>query len=692
MTSDGDRNVGSGGLGAPEDWNLRSDPRYLARQNATVKKKEASFDDYDKEEWGNTSGKWGSRYVFKESSQIRACWSLIVAVMLIYTGTFFPYRLCFLEFRIDGPWPIPEYWKNMDAGMDALFWVDLVSIFFFSYTDDTGTEILDMRIIARRYLCGWFVINLLCCVPAAAFNDIGDGNVAINKGFRLARLHRVGRLFRLARLLKIFEQLSLVRETYVWRLIQSSRGIRMMNFMVGLFWVVHIMACGWALAGSVNPDASESWVARRVISKNGTLLIDQRPFDQWLHSMYFILTIFTTVGFGDMFAVSSYEIVYVCFTMMVGTVAHSIIMSEVISVLTSVDRRHAELHMDVALIKDFGRHAKLNQKIVGLMNQCAKSGFKHAGVKPFMAEEMKTLLSGGLFSRVLLQQLPSELFHGLLVKNQLFQGVAGSLPPRLILVLAAVCREKHYGRFEVVYHTGDLVISMYLVLTGCFAYIGQPHPEGGRERASVVTGIFANSEPIVDSPSGAPASERELSPYKLFGPRSYFGEEPQADHGGTGVGRQASATCESDAGGVVLAVQISEMSKLAEDFPSFGRAWARESVRREWHRVNLLQRLTRPRPYKLLAAETLQEFVRESYLKHRSVSTSYCASPKESSGVRSVRKVASPKDGSKEPAYAQRLRKDVEALGERVAGLQGSMDMILQEIRAQRVGEVMSRC
>lgn len=47
------------------------------------------------------------------------------------------------------------------------------------------------------------------------------------------------------------------------------------------------------------------------------------PQVQWLHSFYFVLTVFTTVGFGDMSAFTEAEIGYVCFTMLLGAIVNS---------------------------------------------------------------------------------------------------------------------------------------------------------------------------------------------------------------------------------------------------------------------------------------------------------------------------------------------------------------------------------
>lgn len=52
-----------------------------------------------------------------------------------------------------------------------------------------------------------------------------------------------------------------------------------------------------------------------------------------------------TPGFGDIGAVTTGEIIYVSFTMLVGAVVHSIIVSEMIGVVTAMDVEQQELRL-----------------------------------------------------------------------------------------------------------------------------------------------------------------------------------------------------------------------------------------------------------------------------------------------------------------------------------------------------------
>jgi hypothetical protein len=311
---------------------------------------------------------FGSIFVMRESNKFRKFWNFLIGLLLLYTGTLFPYKLCFLEFRINATDSIDnaqetysienaQEWVVTEQVVDVLFWIDLLVIFFFSYKDDRQSEVLDLYLVAKHYLCGYFLINFLACIPPIWFSSMlgADGAGGVNRSLRLTRMSRVSRLARLGRLAKLA---PFLKESPLWQQIQAFRGVRMLNLTVGLFWVVHMIACLWYLCAALHENPKETWVGRRPVnfptdSSDTEFLISADPLTQWQHAIYFVLTVFTTVGFGDMSALTTFEMAFVNVTMIVGTVVNSIIMSEVINTLTSVDKTSAELVAERASSRSF---------------------------------------------------------------------------------------------------------------------------------------------------------------------------------------------------------------------------------------------------------------------------------------------------------------------------------------------------
>ncbi|CAE7249614.1 Kcnh7, partial [Symbiodinium pilosum] len=198
-----------------------------------------------------------------------------------------------------------------------------------------------------RYATGSFVVNCLASLPDQAAGEMmkaisgsEGGDTSAHQAARTMRLQRASRLFRLARIGRL-AKLTAMKSSPLWKWLQTLRGVRIINVLVGLFFSVHLLACGWYMCASLHADVETTWLARRYVDADGTknLLDESDPGLQWLHAMYFILTVFTTVGFGDIAAVTPGEIFYVVLTFLIGAVVHSIIIGEVIAAVTRVDER-----------------------------------------------------------------------------------------------------------------------------------------------------------------------------------------------------------------------------------------------------------------------------------------------------------------------------------------------------------------
>lgn len=101
-----------------------------------------------------------------------------------------------------------------DILVTLVFAVDIVLNFFTGYED--GNEIImDRKLIAGRYLRGWFWIDFLATVPLASiFHGISSTWFSrIPKMLRLVRLTRLLRLLRLLRLIRIAQTMSRINST-----------------------------------------------------------------------------------------------------------------------------------------------------------------------------------------------------------------------------------------------------------------------------------------------------------------------------------------------------------------------------------------------------------------------------------------------------------------------------------------------
>jgi CRP-like cAMP-binding protein len=451
--------------------------------------------------------KFLSRFVMREDVPLRKMYDFVLLVMLLYVAVVFPYLLAFVHFKLNpnrcGDDPEignSETLAIVDLVVSGFFWVDLFMNFLFTYRDHNDIEVVKFSLISRKYLMFTFWINLFACIPSDWFEPfIGllqnmapnpcpagsaaeDGSrSAVNQSTRLLRLQRITRLARLARLVRVVRIMALIKKAAAF--FNVLRGLRMFNMMFFLGWVIHIMACFIYMVASLHTYQDTTWVARRsvptVIDDSGDVefisLIEKDSIEQWAHAMYFVLTIFTTVGFGDMSAFTTGEIFAIAVVMIVGTIVHSMVMGEVINVVSEVDKDTVWRKERQNLIEAFGEHTRLKQETTDAMTDFIH-GLNSRG--SYDRSTMREFITSVTFPRDLLGQIPGQLFGGAIVRNK-FVSICASgtteklVPPRFAFFLSTMLTSQHHVAQEILYQRHDHAFNVYLVLDGTFACVDE---------------------------------------------------------------------------------------------------------------------------------------------------------------------------------------------------------------------------
>ena len=127
---------------------------------------------------------------------------------------------------------------------------------------------------------------------------------------------------------------------YVKEGFKLSAGFERLIFFVILSVVLcHICCCFWVIIANLSPDTDDfvnTWLYRLGY-------VDEPNFYVYIAAMYFIVTTFTTVGFGDINGVTIPERLFCLILMVVGAVAFSFSISSLSQMLSALDSRSAQL-------------------------------------------------------------------------------------------------------------------------------------------------------------------------------------------------------------------------------------------------------------------------------------------------------------------------------------------------------------
>ncbi len=189
---------------------------------------------------GNTTRRtpW---YIFLPHAKFRLTWDAMMASLLSLMAFYIPFRVCFYWEEAVEPRSIFIF----ESTIDCVFALDIVLNFLTAYTDRTTDVIVTSpKLIAMRYLRGFFLIDLLATIPFGYI--LTQSPIAIaNKLGKLGRLPKLVRFARAARLLKLLRVYKL--HEFIMRLeieYNVHHGIsRLIKIVVMILLVTHLVGC-----------------------------------------------------------------------------------------------------------------------------------------------------------------------------------------------------------------------------------------------------------------------------------------------------------------------------------------------------------------------------------------------------------------------------------------------------------------
>jgi len=99
---------------------------------------------------------------------------------------------------------------------------------------------------------------------------------------------------------------------YFFTLLNIDVGVgKLVNVLVAVTFIVHMVSCGWYWIDETNDFEPTGWVARQ-----GLLQVDLKF--RYISAVYWTFQTLTTVGYGDIPAVTLYEKVYATLWMIGG--------------------------------------------------------------------------------------------------------------------------------------------------------------------------------------------------------------------------------------------------------------------------------------------------------------------------------------------------------------------------------------
>lgn len=162
----------------------------------------------------------------------------------------------------------------------------------------------------------------------------------------------------------------------------------MVNVLISMFFLVHLMACFWYMAATLEENLHMTWVGGR------NLVDDTASYKYW-NAFYWAFQTVTTVGYGDFKIQTTTEYILALIWMVIGVNFYSFTIGNVSSIIAAMDAKASMLTSKIQTLNDYSAKYRLPQ-------------LTHNKIRKFFENNSKTRGSDGDWE-ALFQDLPPSL-------------------------------------------------------------------------------------------------------------------------------------------------------------------------------------------------------------------------------------------------------------------------------------------
>lgn len=357
-----------------------------------------------------------------------------MVLLVAYSAWVYPFEFAFLHSSPDKKLYIA------DSIVDLFFAIDIFLTFFVAYIHRRSQLLVrEPKKIALRYIKTWFLMDVASTIPFEAIGYLITGNKKAALSYSLLGILR---FWRLRRVKKLFTRLEKdIRFNYFW--------IRCIRLLFVTLLLVHCAGCLYYLLADRYPHKGETWLGS--VNPNFT---ETSLWIRYISAMYWSITTMTTVGYGDLHAVNTVEMIFIIFYMLFNLGLTAYLIGNMTNLVVEGTRRTMEFRNSIEAASNFVRRNRLPPRLK----------------KQILAYMCLRFKAESLNQHQLIEQLPKSicksicqhLFLHTVEKVYLFKDVS----KEIIVLLVAKMKAEYIPPREDVIMQNEAPDDVYIIVSG----------------------------------------------------------------------------------------------------------------------------------------------------------------------------------------------------------------------------------
>ncbi|CAK83544.1 unnamed protein product (macronuclear) [Paramecium tetraurelia] len=363
-------------------------------------------------------------------------WNILRALQLMFLTWWLPFKVAFQ----------PNYqFESIELSLIYIFIFDIVLKLNQGFIKE-GDYIMDRTQILKHYVSTELTEDTIYFLTQLIVIDKIDIKTHIL--FEILVLIQFAINYKkLKKKIKKFEEIFATKAGYI-------QLTNLLQLIITVFYFAHLMACIWYYIGVISLNVYEvSWTTKFQPHSSD-------PLYYYLYSFYWATTTMVTVGYGDISAQNSYEVLCATVLMIFSTGMFAYAINQIGDIFTHIDTEQQTYKRTLLLINNYMKKNQVDQQVQSRIRNYIKYQAK-----------IKQQSQNDEIDQIL-KQLPSYIFADLQknIQNKIMSEISfykSNFSKSVIPIISQTLQIQSYTPKEIIFQQGQLDdCSLYTVWKG----------------------------------------------------------------------------------------------------------------------------------------------------------------------------------------------------------------------------------